>query len=79
MSADVDGLTIPVSTPFELTATGSDPDGDAVLYNWEQYDLGPATASGDNNLTNPSPGNQPIFRSFSSTTSPTDVSPPKTW
>ena len=74
VSAGVDGLTIPVSTPFELTATGSDPDGDAVTYNWEQYDLGPATASGDNNLTNPS-GNQPIFRSFSSTTSPTRTFP----
>ena len=74
VSGGVDGLTIPISTPFELTATGSDPDGDAVTYNWEQYDLGPSTASGDNNLTNPS-GNQPIFRSFSSTTSPTRTFP----
>lgn len=68
------GWTIPASTPFELTAIASDPDGDAITYNWEQYDLGPATATGDNNLTNPS-GNQPIFRSWPSNTDPTRVFP----
>ena len=74
VSAGADGLVVPISTPLELTADGSDPDGDAVTYNWEEYDLGPSTASGDNNLTNPS-GNQPIFRSFSSTSSPTRTLP----
>ena len=68
------GFFIPISTPFELTATGSDADGDALTYNWEQYNLGPATATGDNTLTNPS-GNQPIFRSWPSSTSPTRVFP----
>jgi Metallo-peptidase family M12B Reprolysin-like len=28
--------TIPVGTPFTLVATGSDPNGDALLYSWEQ-------------------------------------------
>ena len=74
VNAGVDGLVVPISTPLELTASGSDADGDVLSYNWEQYDLGPATASGDNNLTNPS-GNQPIFRSFSSTSSPTRTLP----
>ena len=73
VEAGTNGLVIPASTPFELTATGSDDDG-VITYNWEEYDLGPATASGDNNLTNPS-GNQPIFRSWPSTTSPTRVFP----
>ncbi len=74
VEAGVNGLTIPANTPFELTATGFDSDGDDLTYNWEEYDLGPATAAGDNNLTNPS-GTQPIFRSWSSDVSPTRVFP----
>ncbi len=74
VDAGTGGWVIPLSTPFELTATASDPDPDVLTYNWEQYDLGPSTAAGDNNLTNPS-GTQPIFRSFSSTENPTRVFP----
>lgn len=75
VDAGPSGKTLPHSTPFELTAVAGDVDGTGTLtYNWEQYDLGPATASGDNNLTNPS-GNQPIFRSWPSSTSPTRVFP----
>lgn len=66
---------IPKSTPFELTATASDPNiGNTLTYSWEQYNLGPATASGDNNLNNPS-GNAPCIRSFAPVTSPTRVIP----
>ena len=68
------GFFIPRSTPFELTASATDPNNDAMTYCWEQYNLGPATAAGDNNLTNPS-GNAPIFRSWSPTSSPTRVFP----
>jgi hypothetical protein len=68
------GFTIPVGTPFELTASATDPNGDLLTYCWEQYNLGPATATGDNNLTNPS-GTAPIFRSWSPTTTPTRVFP----
>ena len=34
------GLTISARTPFTLTATGSDRDGHAITYSWEQRDLG---------------------------------------
>ena len=52
-----DGFAIPAQTPFRLAASATDPDGDRVLYNWEQYDLGPATV-----LCNQL-GDSPLFRS----------------
>src|SRR5690606_31386694 len=30
--------TIPISTPFELTGSGSDPNGNTLTYTWEQID-----------------------------------------
>ncbi|WP_207491933.1 reprolysin-like metallopeptidase [Aridibaculum aurantiacum] len=60
---------IPKSTPFMLTGSGSDPNGDALTYCWEQIDVGPA---GDWN--NPT-GNAPLFRSFLPVTSPTRTFP----
>jgi subtilisin-like proprotein convertase family protein len=63
------GYNIPISTPFVLTATGSDADGDAITYSWEEYDLGAA------GVWNPTTGTGPLFRPFSPTTDPSRTFP----
>ena len=55
---DALNYTIPYQTPFSLNATGSDANGDALTYSWEEYDLG---ASGNWNAP---VGDAPIFRPF---------------
>jgi hypothetical protein len=63
-------FTIPVSTPFRLTATGSDPNGNPLTFCWEQMDNQliphpPATTATEG----------PVFRSFTPVTSPTRYFP----
>lgn len=52
-----DNFSIPISTPFELTGSATDPDGDPLTYCWEGMDAGPETPLGFPQ------GNAAIFRS----------------
>lgn len=59
-------FTIPKSTPFALTATGSDVDGDTLTYCWEQMNAGATPVPPSASATTGA-----VFRSFKGTTSPT--------
>lgn len=54
--------TIPISTAFVLKGTGSDPDGDTVTYNWEEYDSA-ITTSFSTSIAYPTKPDGPLFRS----------------
>ncbi|MEO6456380.1 MAG: reprolysin-like metallopeptidase, partial [Ginsengibacter sp.] len=45
VSVTATSYNIPVSTPFSLHASGTDADGDILIYNWEQMDAGVLTSS----------------------------------
>jgi hypothetical protein len=60
--------TIPRDTPFTLTAAGSDADGDALTYCWEEFDLGASTPP-------PNMADGPLFRSRPPTVSPSRTFP----
>jgi hypothetical protein len=69
----VSNYTIPISTPFSLTASASDANGDPLTYCWEQNDN--STTSGASSVASPTKTTGPNWLSFSPTISPTRTFP----
>jgi hypothetical protein len=61
--ATLSNFTIPANTPFTLTGSVSDPNGDPLTCVWEEYDLGAASPPNNDD------GTRPLFRSFLPTSS----------
>ncbi len=58
------GYTIPVRTPFALTGSATDIDGDALTYMWEQNDRGATGTTSGTGLVSNVKTNGPLFRQF---------------
>lgn len=71
--AAVNNYTIPISTPFALTATATDANGDALTYCWEQNDNSTTTGSGS--IASPTKTTGPNFLSFLPTVTGTRTFP----
>ena len=69
-------FTIPLSTPFALTATASDVNGDALTYDWQEYDLDAGGAGTEAVPNTDSDGTaRPILRPYSPRSSATRIFP----
>ena len=66
--AAVSNYTIPISTPFALTGSATDANGDALTYCWEQNDN--STVSGASSVASATKASGPNWISFSPSTSP---------
>ena len=72
VTAPASGKTLPIGTPFKLTATATDAEGDPLTYLWEELDLGPTGSPNAPQVANQNP---PLFRSFIPTTTSTRYFP----
>jgi hypothetical protein len=71
--APVADVTIPITTPFALTGSATDPEGDPLTYCWEQDDN--STTQGANSVAFPTKLTGPNWLSFRPAESPTRTFP----
>jgi hypothetical protein len=57
-------FTIPYRTPFALTGSSTDADGETPTYMWEQFDRGRLSFTGGTALVDQNKTNGPLFREF---------------
>jgi hypothetical protein len=62
--------TIPKGTPFMLTGTGTDANGDSLTYIWEQTDNASSSQTGASSAASATKASGPTFRSWTPTASP---------
>lgn len=67
--------TIPKGTPFVLTGTGTDADGDSLTYIWEQMDNASSSQTGASSAASATKASGPNFRSWTPLTVPTRYLP----
>lgn len=67
--------TIPKGTPFVLTGSGTDADGDSLTYIWEQMDNASSSQTGTSSAASATKASGPNFRSWTPTTVPTRYFP----
>lgn len=73
--AALSNYTIPKSTPFALTGSATDANGDALTYCWEQNDNASSGQTGSSSVASPTKASGPNWISFSPTPSPTRIFP----
>ena len=67
--------TIPKGTPFMLTGTGTDSNGDSLTYIWEQMNNASSSQTGASSAASATKATGPTFRSWTPQTTPTRYFP----
>ena len=73
--AAVSNYTIPKSTPFALTGSATDANGDALTYSWEQNDNASSSQTGTSSVASATKASGPNWITFAPSTSPTRYFP----